>query len=175
MTEHRHFRGARANRKGTTCGNVRRWQHKPCTWPSYSRTLQLHSLLKRWPVYILAAAHFTYPAGMESWVEIVCSGDWIRTSCTHEWTCVGAPGVANDLTNWASQTWEWRWSERLRISLASIHFHAARVRRVYIWETTQRVWFSNEHHRFHIRFVSVNRNFFNVESIDRCRNISISK
>ena len=47
---------------------------------------------------ILVTPHFTDPDGMESWVEIVCSGDWARTSCTQEWTCVGA---ANDLSNWA--------------------------------------------------------------------------
>jgi len=38
---------------------------------------------------------------MEARVELGCSGDWTRTSCTHEQTSVGA---ANALTNWASQT-----------------------------------------------------------------------
>jgi len=38
---------------------------------------------------------------MEARVELVRTGDWTRTSCTHERTCVGA---ANTLTNWASQT-----------------------------------------------------------------------
>jgi len=38
---------------------------------------------------------------MEARVELVCSGDRTRTSCTHERICIRA---ANDLTNWASQT-----------------------------------------------------------------------
>jgi len=38
---------------------------------------------------------------MEARVELACSGDPTRTSCTHERTCVRA---ANAVTNWASQT-----------------------------------------------------------------------
>jgi len=38
---------------------------------------------------------------MESRVELIHSGDRTLTSCTHEWTCVGA---VNALANWASQT-----------------------------------------------------------------------
>ena len=38
---------------------------------------------------------------MESWVEIVRSRDWTRTSWMHKWTFVGA---ANGLTSWARQT-----------------------------------------------------------------------
>ena len=50
---------------------------------------------------IVAAAYFTYPRGLESWVEIVCSGDWTRTSCTH-WVNMRRSG--QHLTNWAIAT-----------------------------------------------------------------------
>jgi len=60
------------------------------TWPSHGRILQPRSLLKWSPSYILNAPHFTNPGGMEARVELVRSGDWTQTSCTHERTCVGA-------------------------------------------------------------------------------------
>ena len=90
------FRSPALTARKHTCGSLRLRLHKP-------------------HVAILTATRFTFvvfccdhplhtgccSGGMESWVEIVCSGDGTRTSRTHEWTCVGA---ANDLTNWASQT-----------------------------------------------------------------------
>ena len=105
-----HFQGARANRMGTTCGSLRLRLHKPHVAIVRPRALTSQSSVAV-THYILIATHFTYPGGLESWVEIVCSGDWTRTSCTHEWTCAGA---ANDLTNWASQTdcWLSRWPLR---------------------------------------------------------------
>ena len=82
-----------------TCGSLRLQLHKPHV--AISRPHDSHSQFSVVVThYILIAAHFTYPGELESWVVIVCSGDW-TTSCMHEWTCVGA---ANDLTNWASQT-----------------------------------------------------------------------
>jgi hypothetical protein len=96
----RHFKVARANRKETRAvvcasGSI---SH---TW-SFSPPHDLHSQSSVAVThYILAAAHFTCPGGLESWFKIVCSGDWTQTSCPHEWTCVVAD---NDLTNWASQT-----------------------------------------------------------------------
>jgi len=35
---------------------------------------------------------------MEARVELVCSGDRTRTSCTHERTCVGAANALNELS-----------------------------------------------------------------------------
>jgi hypothetical protein len=72
------------------------------TWPSYGSALFNSADFSSghpstyWLLLILP-----YLGGMDSWVEIVCSGHWTRTSCTHEWTGVG---VASNLTNWANQT-----------------------------------------------------------------------
>ena len=73
----------------------RRWLHEP----QFMSILRPHASTSQSSVavthYILGAAHSFTPGGMVYWVEIGCSGNWTRTSCTHEWTCFKA---ANDLT-----------------------------------------------------------------------------
>ena len=53
------------------------------TSPSYSRASTLQSSVAV-THYVLAVAYFTCPRQMESWVEIVGSGDWNQTTCTLE-------------------------------------------------------------------------------------------
>jgi len=79
------------------CGSLRLWLHKPHVTISQPYPLTPQSSV----VFTHLHTNFTYPGGIEVRVELVCSWDGTRTSCTDERTCVR---VANALTNWASQT-----------------------------------------------------------------------
>ena len=64
-----------------TCGSLRLPLHKPHVAILTAARFTVAVFCSGHP---LAAAHFTYPGGLEPRVEIVCSGDQTRTSCTHE-------------------------------------------------------------------------------------------
>ena len=73
-----------------TCGIVGASGCKSHAWP-FSRPHDLHSQSSVAVIhYILIAPHFICPRRMEARLELVCSADQTRTSCTHERTCVGA-------------------------------------------------------------------------------------
>ena len=68
---------ARANCKETTCGSLRLRLHKPHVAISRPHALTPQSSVAV-THYILTATHFTYPEGMETWVEFACPGNRTR-------------------------------------------------------------------------------------------------
>ena len=82
------------------------WQHKPHVAILTAERSNFAVFCSGRPSTYWLLLILPTPEGWNPESRLSAPGIEPQTSCTHEWTCVGA---ANDLTNWASQTDKMLW------------------------------------------------------------------